>query len=247
MFLMRAAETQSWTPTNRPDSEAANDAVARMQAIVLEMTVRQLEELARMRAIGMTAVRQLERSMLGRLSPAEEAVFARRSRGIINDFVKVARAVRQIIVLERELAGLRPSRRGGIKAMKKPAEAPGLPRMKTLPRVFPRSADDDLQEYYDHRPVGEAVGWIRGTLGIEAPEGDPFGSRAEVQAPEVEVVADSVEVCASESPSPNLSHQGRGTRIGMSGEGDLADDRDPSESASPEPQSHRRRVARAPP
>ena len=116
----------------------------------------------------------------GRLSPVEEAVFARRSRGIIVDFVSVARAVRQIIVLEQELAGLRPTRRGVPGPKDALPDLPGLPELsalpalKTLPQIFPARVGDDLHEYYDTQPVGEAVGWIRETLRIDAPANDPF-------------------------------------------------------------------------
>jgi hypothetical protein len=175
--------------------------------MIVEVTVRQLEELARMRAMGMEHARQLDRRAHGRLSPVEEAVFAKRSRGIVNDFVSVARAVRQIMVLEQELAGLRPARRSG-KAPEDRAESPDLsrlPRPARPPKGFVMPLRDDLREHYDHRPVGGTVSWIRGTLGIEPPADDPFRAHLEREPPVEAEAADIGDPPGNAEPAETAS------------------------------------------
>ena len=210
MFLMCADAIHSTNSDDRLEGAALDEAVRSLKATIVAMTASQLEELARMRAVGMQCVRQLDRRAHGRLDLLEEALFARGSRGVINDFVKVARAVRQIILLEQELAGLRPARRGGQNSKagaKAPPDLRGMAAVKALDGAFPKALGDDLLEYYDHRPVGEAVAWIRGTLGIAAPADDPFRTRAEAQA-EVAVAeagnceVSSVVVVEAVLPSP---------------------------------------------
>jgi len=175
MFFMRFETETYWNPAGIAEMDR-DGGLHGLRELAMAITARQLQDLMAMRAVGMASVRQLERRMHGRLGPEEEKVFARRSGGIINDFVKVARAVRQIIVLEQELMGLRPSRRGKAVAIAKLPALPSLPRSKGLPSIFPTVLRDDTGDYYDTRPVGEAVGWIRETLGIEAPATDPFGA-----------------------------------------------------------------------
>jgi hypothetical protein len=130
---------------------------------------RQLRELHRMRKVGMVFVHQLERSAKGKLDPEVESVFAHRSKGIIRDYATVARAVRQILLLEQELRGIRKPRRDRkARTEKAAAVAQGKQDGKLRP------LGDNLTEYYDFRPVGEAIGFIRETLAIAPPENDPF-------------------------------------------------------------------------
>jgi hypothetical protein len=134
---------------------------------------RQLDELARMRAAGMEWVGRLEDVLAGRIDLDADPVIAR-SRGFVADFVKVARAVRQIMVLEQELAGLRPARRRSPDEDDERGSSRGACRSKR-PRWRPlKLLPEDTTDIYDGRPVGEAVGWIRHILGIEAPADDPF-------------------------------------------------------------------------
>jgi hypothetical protein len=200
MFLMPAAAAQTSPHANHATEAAVAAAVARVRLMVLEMTARQLDELARMRGIGMNYARQLERAAFGRLRAEEEAIFARKSRGIVNEFLGVARAVRQIVVLEQELAGLRPARRGPRVAR---AVASAAKRSRTGGGGL-GPLRDDLGEIYDTRPVGEAVRWVRRTLGIAAPVGDPF-------AAVVAEAAGSDEVAESEAPPSDIPHRGAGT------------------------------------
>ncbi len=170
MFLMNAFAPCPANPASL-DGSALGDALAGMQAAILRMKATQLAELARMRAVGMACVEQLDRRAHGGLGAAEEAAFAKGSRGIITDFVSVARAVRQIMVLEQELAGLRPARRnrrddsGWAETSDRSGRDSGGAAL---------TLGDDTGDYYDTRPVGVAVGWIRETLRIDAPAADPF-------------------------------------------------------------------------
>jgi hypothetical protein len=133
---------------------------------------RQLRELGRMRKVGMVFVHQLERSAKGKLDPEIETVFAHRSRGIIRDYASVARAVRQILLLEQELRGIRKPRRDRKARSEKAAVIARQAQGKQDGKLRPLG--DNLTEYYDFRPVGEAIGFIRETLAIEPPENDPF-------------------------------------------------------------------------
>jgi hypothetical protein len=133
---------------------------------------RQLLELGRMRRVGLVFVHRLELSAKGKLDPEIETVFAHRSKGIIKDYATVARAVRQILLLEQELRGIRKPRRDRKARAEKPAVTAQDAQGKRDGKLRPLG--DNLTEYYDFRPVGEAVGFIRETLDIAPPENDPF-------------------------------------------------------------------------
>ena len=171
------------------------DTVAGLQLLAVLTAGRQLDELARMRAAGMEWVGRLEDVLAGRVDPDVDPVIAR-SRGFVSDFVKVARAVRQIKVLEQELAGLRPARRRNPEEDDERGSSSGSRRPERLRWRPLKLLPEDTNDVYDHRPVGEAVGWIRQILGIKAPADDPF--RAPSQEPEDEPPAepDVPEACA---------------------------------------------------
>jgi len=151
-----------------PERAAAEQFLSGMQDAIERVKQRQKSELARMRKIGLKFVHKLDLSAARRLSPEEEALFAHRSRGIIRDFATMTRAIRQILVLEQELDGIRPARRD---RKAKPDRSAWRHRQS---HDRPGSPRDNLHEYYDYRPVGEAVGWIRETLSLDAPPDDPF-------------------------------------------------------------------------
>jgi hypothetical protein len=157
-----------------------------------------------MRKVGMVFVHQLELSAKGKLDPEIETVFAHRSKGIIRDYASVARAVRQILLLEQELRGIRKPRRDRkAKPEKMAVNAQGKQDGKLRP------LGDNLTEYYDFRPVGEAIGFIRKTLAIEPPENDPFPPPerkvAEAAPPDPESEAQALAIPAvSLKPSPAI-------------------------------------------
>jgi hypothetical protein len=146
-----------------------------MQERAVVLAGLQLDELARLKAVAMGWVDRLEGWLDGKIDAATHPAFTK-SRGFINDLDRVARIVRQIMVLEREVAGLRPSRRrppdGGSSFTKRD---PRLGRRK--PRRRGRDPlKDDTEDFHDFRPVGETVGWIRESLGVDAPANDPFNA-----------------------------------------------------------------------
>jgi hypothetical protein len=163
-----------WNLTWPPATPEAGESLGKMQERAVLLAGLQLDELARLKAVAMGWVDRLEGWLDGKIDAATHPAFTK-SRGFINDLDRVARIVRQIMVLEREVAGLRPSRRrpaddsGGIK----PDRRPG-PRK---PRRRGRDPNkDDTVDFHDFRPVGETVGWIRESLGVDAPANDPFNA-----------------------------------------------------------------------
>jgi hypothetical protein len=155
-----------------PNVSAEDRFLAGIREAAQRVKDRQLHELRRMRRIGMVFVHQLKLSAKGRLDPEVETVFAHRSKGIIRDYATIARAVRQILLLEQELLGIRKPRRD--RKAKSEKVAMVAPAAESRQDGKLRPLGDNLTEYYDFRPVGEAIGFIRETLAIEPPENDPF-------------------------------------------------------------------------
>jgi hypothetical protein len=171
MIAMRGPELR-FQPIPRDPNESPHDRLlAEIREAARWTRDRQLLELSRMRRVGMVFVHQLELSAKGKLDPEIETVFAHRSKGIIKDYATVARAVRQIFLLEQELRGIRKPRRDR-KARTEQAAVKQDAQSKKNGKLRPLG--DNLTEYYDFRPVGEAIGFIRETLDIEPPENDPF-------------------------------------------------------------------------
>ena len=168
-----------------------------LEPFAIDLVAWQLVELARMRAVGMGWVKLLGQVLDGRIDPGFHPAFFK-SRGFVPDFVKVARAVRQIMVLEQELAGLRPARRRNPDEDDERGSSSGSRRPKR-PRWRPRGLlPDDTKDVYDGRPVGEAVGWIRQILGIKAPADDPFREAPPEPEHEPPAEPDVPDACAFE-------------------------------------------------
>jgi hypothetical protein len=169
MIAMRDTDLR-FQPIPRDPNESPQDRLLAGIREAAEWTRdRQLLELGRMRRVGLVFVRRLELSAKGKLDPEIETVFAHRSKGIIKDYATVARAVRQILLLEQELRGIRKPRRD---RKAKPEQAAVTAQGKQDGKLRPLG--DNLTEYYDFRPVGEAIGFIREALAIEPPENDTF-------------------------------------------------------------------------
>jgi hypothetical protein len=148
-------------------------------------TAAQVEELQRLAMLGFRCMDAFE-AMADRLDQAKDiGLFLRPRNGVISEFVRLERAVRRTIILQRELLGLRS------------------PRVIRPPRVRRRDAEDDAEDdlrerpdtatgrdrrddwdKLDYRPVGEAVDWIRQTLGADPPERNPFSPPDSGPAPE---------------------------------------------------------------
>jgi hypothetical protein len=164
------------------------EATRRREAAVRE-TNDAVDDLARLRAIGMSHAERTDREAAGLLTCNEQNPLARGADPAIK-FVRVARAVRQAIVLQQELLGLRPvaGARAGI-ALAEAAHAPSNPapppsqplglgpalssgageglsdRTENDLADRERSDLDDLYDY-DDRSFPEAIAGVRRTLGV---------------------------------------------------------------------------------
>ncbi len=123
----------------------------------------------------MGIARKMEGWLDGAVSDQEMAM-AIGGRGVVSEFCRVARAVRQVIVLELELTGQRPAPdRDAVREPREEAEE------------APERGDDhwrlrdDLNDY-DNGPLDQVVAKVRKAVGLEAPADDPFAPEAERRA-----------------------------------------------------------------
>jgi hypothetical protein len=140
-----------------------------------------LDELDRLRGIGMARAMELERAGQA-LSPSPmltpEQTFRLRVRNV-DAFDRIGRAVRQIMTLEFELLGLfeAPDRDAFPKPRKIKPELGGLlaKPWSDIKPVKPIDLSDlRLRPDYRNGPMEDVVAGIRKTLGAEAPPNDPF-------------------------------------------------------------------------
>jgi hypothetical protein len=140
-----------------------------------------LEELSRMRAVGMACAERIGLAFSGALGGAEVSELAGKD-GLLPRFFRTQRAVRQIIILEMELLGLRPApdrdRVRNDNAARKKRDGDAKER--------PDRPDDDLRERsdYDTGPYDQVVERVRRELGTGAPANDPFAPPPDRKAPE---------------------------------------------------------------
>jgi hypothetical protein len=156
-------------------------------AEVAALTRERLAELDRLRNKGMTRMEMLDASL--DLVPPErrwEVLLGR--NGQVAQFDRIARAVRQIIVLEFELQGLfrGPDREKFGLGLAVPRADLDINDLDDLRDPGGRKRED-LKDRSDYRrgPLDEVVAGIRKTLGAEPPENDPFApppDRKPVQA-----------------------------------------------------------------
>ncbi len=144
--------------------------------------MRQLGELERLRVAGMGTVQRISDWLDGGMDGGEARMLAGRS-GMIAQFVRTSRAIRQIMVLEQELVGLRPA-----------------PDRDAPPEPHADDGWDDaegarrgdglaLREYlfdYDNGPMDQVVARIRAVLAVAAPEDDPFAPAVRRRAGDAE-------------------------------------------------------------
>jgi len=150
---------------------------ARRQTLAMRETNDAIEDLRRLRQLGMEHAERTSREGRGLLTYDErEGLSSRADPGF--KFNRIARAVRQIVVLQQELLGLRPV--AGLRAM---ADAPAAvaeiadaepARRETEPGDRPERNDlpdrerperDDLYDY-DDRAYGEVVAGVKQVLGV---------------------------------------------------------------------------------
>jgi hypothetical protein len=140
-----------------------------------------LEELARMRRVGMACAERIGLAFAGGLERAEVAALAGKD-GLLLRFLRTQRAVRQIVILEMELVGLR--------------QAPDRDRARQARAVARKTGGGDARERperpedlrdrsdYDTGPYDEVVARVRRELGTAAPANDPFAPPEDRKAPE---------------------------------------------------------------
>ena len=159
------------------------------------LTRRRLRELDRLRELGFVQVGRLAEE--AKAIPEGEVFKALLGpKGGIGDFDKLARALRQILVLEFELRGLfaapdrdAPRKLRLVKSDRPDFEPPDLDRLMADlndPRDYDPLTPFDVRLDYRRGPLDQVVAGIRRTLGAEPPEDDPFGpppERAAAPAP----------------------------------------------------------------
>jgi hypothetical protein len=135
-----------------------------------------LDELARLRDIGIAGAERISRCMQGKATPAEAALLASKD-GLFVEFMRTSRAVRQVIVLEMELMGLRPAPdRDAPRGLKRPDA--GANDNRGRPGDVLAFGDIGNDYDYNHGPLDEVVARIRKDLRVAAPAEDPFAPKA---------------------------------------------------------------------
>jgi hypothetical protein len=146
-------------------------------------TRRWLKELDRLRDLGFLQVERLTQE--AQAIPQGEVFKALLGpKGGIVDFDRLARAIRQIVVLEFELRGLfeAPDRDAPRKLRLVKSDRPGFqpPDMTKLMADLKDPSDIEPLDLFNIRtdyrrgPMDQVVAGIRQTLGAEPPEDDPF-------------------------------------------------------------------------
>jgi hypothetical protein len=153
---------------------------------VSALTRQRLDELDRLRGIGMARAMDLQQAGQA-LSPSPmltpEQNFRLRVRNV-DAFDRIGRAVRQIMTLEFELLGLfeAPDRDALPRPRKIKPQLGGLlakPRSDIRPIKPIDLSDLKLRPDYRNGPIEDVVAGIRKTLGAEAPPNDPFAPQPE--------------------------------------------------------------------
>jgi hypothetical protein len=172
MFSTQPHEPQSSAPPP-PGGEGEDQAA---------LTLARLAELDRLRNFSFA---QAERLMeLPKVVPVEEARRMFGKKGTIQQFDRITRAFRQIVVLEYELRGLfNAPDRDAIHPLRlaRPPKDPFDPETlkKLLADLHGKQNLSSLKTRTDYRtgPIEDVVAGIRKALGAEAPQNDPFAPR----------------------------------------------------------------------
>jgi hypothetical protein len=158
---------------------------ASQPAEIVRLTLQRLAELDRLREAGMAQAERLTVVAKG-LSPQDEYRRMTGPKGTIAQYDKIARAVRQVVVLEFELRGLfkAPDRDAFFK--------PRLVKEDLLGDLYDYDGFNDLFDFdkarrglgdlndlrvrldYGNGPIDALIADIRAVLGIAPPENDPF-------------------------------------------------------------------------
>jgi len=149
-------------------------------AVLALLTKRRLKELDRLRDLGF---KQIDRLNEAADSMPRAAVFERMlgGKGQVMEYERLARAIRQVVVLEFEIRGLfqapdrdAPRRLRLVKSDRPDFEPPEYEDLFADLREFERTELDDPRPDYRTGPLENVVAGIRKVLGAETPEDDPF-------------------------------------------------------------------------
>jgi hypothetical protein len=148
------------------------------RALVAALAKRRLKELDRLRDFGF---RQIERFNAAAESVPRPHLLDRMlgAKGQVMEFERLARAIRQIMVLEFEIRGLfeAPNRDACrlrlVKSDRPDFDPPDREDLFADLREFERDLDD-VRPDYRAGPLEDVVAGIRKDLGAEPPEDDPF-------------------------------------------------------------------------
>ncbi len=172
----------------------------------------QLQELARLRAVGMARAEEIGIFMNGgQPQVVADALLGR--NGIIQAFARVARAVRQIITLEREIAGLAQGPDRNAERAKREQAAASPQGKGSGPLIWSERSD------YDNRPLDQVVASVRKVLGAAAPENDPVARKARAEAAAEEPAGNEAQADApdvSETASAKTGNAGVATSAEVS-------------------------------
>jgi hypothetical protein len=160
------------------------------------LTRSRLKELDRLRDLGFLQIERLTRE--AKAIPQGEVFKALLApKGGVVQFDRLARAIRQVVVLEFELRGLfeAPDRDAPRKLRLVKSDRPGFepPDLEKLMNDLNDPGDIEPSDLFDIRsdyrtgPMDQVVAGIRRTLGAEPPEDDPFApppKRAAAPAPQ---------------------------------------------------------------
>ena len=144
------------------------------------LTRRRIKELDRLRDLGLLQVERWTRETQAILQGGVSKALPDLKSGAVQ-FDRVARAIRQVMVLEFELRGLfkAPDRDAPPKLRLVKSDRPGFepPETEHPENPFADAEPFDLFDVrmdYNRGPMDQVVAGIRQTLGAEPPEDDPF-------------------------------------------------------------------------
>jgi hypothetical protein len=149
------------------------------------LTRRRIKELDRLRELGLLQVERWTRETQAILRGGVSNALPDLKSGAVQ-FDRVARAIRQVMVLEFELRGLfkAPDRDAPPKLRLVKSDRPGFepPETEHPEKPFADAEPFDLFDVrmdYHRGPMDQVIAGIRRTLGAEAPEDDPFAAPPE--------------------------------------------------------------------
>jgi hypothetical protein len=164
--------------TATPQTATAVDPIDGADLRVL--TRRRIKELDRVRDLGLLQVERWTRETQAILQGGVSEALPDLKSGAVQ-FDRVARAIRQVMVLEFELRGLfkAPDRDAPPKLRLVKSDRPGFEPPETENPFADGEPFDlfDVRMDYHRGPMGQVVAGIRQTVGAAPPDDDPFARR----------------------------------------------------------------------